>query len=119
MNGAAIAGLAIASGVAEELLFRGAMQGSLGWALTTIFFGIAHVPPSRSLIPWTLSALVVGAGFGALYLVTGELLAPVVAHVVINHENLHFLMGYDPDAGSASRSNPGLVGMRATRSAER
>ena len=52
-------------------------------------------PGSRALVPWTLTACVMGLVFGLLYVITGEVLAPIAAHAVINHENLHFLLAND------------------------
>lgn len=91
-----IALLAICSGVAEEAFFRGAMQPALGFVVTSLLFGLAHIGPSRRFVPWTLWATIMGFVFGSLYTLTGELLAPIIAHVVINYENLHFIQTYDP-----------------------
>lgn len=92
--------LAIASATGEELLFRGAIQSGLvdhgglaqGLALTSLLFGAMHVPANRRLVPWTLMAMVMGVVFGLLYVWTGEILAPLLAHAVVNYANLHFLL---------------------------
>jgi membrane protease YdiL (CAAX protease family) len=92
--------LAIASALGEELLFRGAVQRGLvlalgilpGLALASTVFGCMHVPWNRRLLSWTVTAAVMGLVFGALDLVTGELLAPVLAHAIINRENLRFIL---------------------------
>lgn len=94
-----IAVFALTSGIAEEMLFRGAMQPSLGIVWASIIFGAMHVGPMKRLWVWTVWATAMGFVFGALYAATGELLAPVVAHVVINYENMHFIESYDPGAG--------------------
>jgi membrane protease YdiL (CAAX protease family) len=80
--------LAGASAVGEELLFRGAMQSSLGLVLTSIIFGLAHLPPRRELWPWTAGALAIGFAFGYTVVLTGSLLAPILAHFTINYFNL-------------------------------
>jgi membrane protease YdiL (CAAX protease family) len=84
--------LAIFSGVAEELFFRGAVQGSLpglaGWLLATVLFALLHSGPGPAFRLWTLFALLAGALFGALMLWRGNLLAPVVAHFLVNAVNL-------------------------------
>ena len=50
-------------------------------------------------MPWTVFAVVVGYCFGVMFEATGNLLAPVVAHVVINGINLPALVAQygDPD----------------------
>lgn len=83
--------LAFASGLAEELFFRGALQPRVGWLLASLLFGCVHFVPRRELYPWTAFAIVVGLGLGALFELTGNLVAPVVAHVVVNGINLPLL----------------------------
>jgi membrane protease YdiL (CAAX protease family) len=83
--------LAVASGVAEEVFFRGVLQPYLGLIAASFIFGLAHFVPRRDLALWTPFAVVVGFLFGILFESTGNLLAPVVAHVTINAVNLHRL----------------------------
>jgi membrane protease YdiL (CAAX protease family) len=83
--------LALASGVAEEAFFRGLLQPWLGWVAASVLFGCAHVAPRRDLLPWTGFALAAGFGLGALFEATGNLVAPVVAHALINAVNLRLL----------------------------
>lgn len=80
--------LAVLSGVAEELFFRGAVQGSWGWLWATALFAVLHTGPGLSFRLWTLFAVVAGGLFGGLVLWRGNLLAPVVAHVLVNAVNL-------------------------------
>lgn len=80
--------LALISAFAEELFFRGAVQGSWGIVAATVLFALLHTGPGRPFLLWTLFALVAGAVFGFLALHTGNLLAPVVAHLVVNAVNL-------------------------------
>jgi membrane protease YdiL (CAAX protease family) len=84
--------LAVASGVAEEAFFRGALQPALGWLLASLIFGLVHFAPRRDLLPWTGFALCAGLVLGALFEFTGNLVAPIVAHVGINAVNLRRLM---------------------------
>jgi len=84
--------LALASGVAEEVFFRGALQPALGWLLASLIFGLVHFAPKRDLLPWTGFALVAGLVLGALFESTGNLVAPIVAHVGINAVNLRRLV---------------------------
>lgn len=96
LRGRDVALLAVCSGVAEEALFRGAMQPAWGLVISSLLFGLVHVGPSRRFLPWTLWATIMGFVFGVMYALSGTLLAPVIAHVVINYENLHFIRTYDP-----------------------
>lgn len=89
--------LAFASGVAEELFFRGALQPRVGLLVASLLFGVAHLLPSWPLVLWSLFAVVAGLAMGALFEATGNLLAPVVAHVLVNGVNLRWLVqGRDP-----------------------
>jgi hypothetical protein len=84
--------LAVASGVAEEAFFRGVLQPALGWLLASLIFGLVHLAPKRELLPWTGFALAAGLVLGALFESTGNLVAPIVAHVGINAVNLRRLV---------------------------
>jgi membrane protease YdiL (CAAX protease family) len=80
--------LALLSGIAEEMLFRGAIQPTLGVIPTTILFGLCHWPPRKELRPWTAMTAVLGLLFGVATEVSGHLTAAIVAHFVINFINL-------------------------------
>ena len=84
--------LAVVSGVAEEAFFRGVLQPALGWLLASLVFGLVHFVPKRALLPWTGFALAAGLVLGALFESTGNLVAPIVAHVGINAVNLRRLV---------------------------
>lgn len=92
-------GFALASGLAEEALFRGALQPQVGLVAATLLFGAAHYVPRPGLRVWSLFALLAGALFGALFEATGDLLAPATAHVVVNGLNLLWLA---PSAGGGN-----------------
>lgn len=77
-------GLAVFSGVAEELFFRGALQHSWGVGLSSLAFGVLHTGPTRALRLWTLIATLIGLAFGGTVLWRGSLVAVVVAHILIN-----------------------------------
>ena len=98
--------LALASGMAEEMFFRGALQPQVGWLAASLLFGLLHFIPRRDLLPWAGFAVLVGGLFGALFLWTGNLVAPVVAHVLVNAVNLPMLIrkygGADRASGAAS-----------------
>ena len=90
-SASAITALAISSSLAEEIIFRGWLQGYLGLALTSLIFGLLHIPPKKSHWPWTVSALTMGFVFGALYDWRGSVTAPFIAHFTINFFNLQSL----------------------------
>ena len=86
-----LSSLAVMSALAEEVIFRGWLQNYLGLVWTSIIFGLLHIPPQRSHWPWTLSALIMGFAFGALYEWRASVTAPFIAHFTINYFNLHAL----------------------------
>lgn len=86
-NDEAIA-LAIVSGIAEEVFFRGAVQGAWGFLAATVLFAVLHSGPGRELKLWALFAVVAGLLLGGLMWWRGRLLAPILAHVVVNGVNL-------------------------------
>lgn len=87
--------MALASGIAEELVFRGAlMQGVGGWLglmLSTAAFGVVHQTGGRSRLAWALWAGVMGAFLGLVFGLTGSLYGAILAHVAVNAVNLRFL----------------------------
>ena len=84
--------LAAMSAIAEELFFRGFLQPHLGLTATAVLFGAAHLPHRRHQIPWTVAAMLMGFAFGWLFEVRHSLVAPTIAHFVINYFNLHHLL---------------------------
>lgn len=83
--------LAALSGVAEEAFFRGVLQPWLGLVAASLLFGLAHFVPRRELLPWSAFAVAAGFLLGMLFDATGNLVAPVTAHAIINAVNLHLL----------------------------
>jgi membrane protease YdiL (CAAX protease family) len=79
------------SSIGEELLFRGALLPWLGPWWQAVVFALLHVGPGKRFLPWTLSALVLGIGFGWLAVWTTNLGAPIAAHFTINFLNLRFI----------------------------
>lgn len=95
--------LALISGFAEELFFRGAVQGSWGALWATVLFALMHTGPDRLIGIWTLFALAAGALFAGMTVVRGTILSAVIAHALINGVNLRRLVGGEgPDAADAS-----------------
>jgi hypothetical protein len=76
--------VALASGIGEELLFRGALLPLLGLPLSSCLFGAMHWPFRPSLRLWTGYALVMGFAMGGLALATGCVWFPVITHAVAN-----------------------------------
>lgn len=101
-------GLAVLSGFAEEVFFRGALQGALpgiaGWLVASVVFGLVHTGPGRAFRLWTLFALSAGFLLGGLMLWRGNLLSPVVAHFAVNAVNLSRLAALG-DSGRLARGN--------------
>jgi len=83
--------LAGMSGVAEEAFFRGALQPRVGLFWASLAFGAAHFAPRRELLLWTLFSVAAGLLLGWLFESTGNLVAPVVAHALINAVNLRVI----------------------------
>ena len=83
-----VVALALLSGFAEELFFRGAVQGSWGWLPATVLFALLHTGPGPVFRLWTLFAAIAGLVLAALMIWRGNLLAPVLAHGLLNGINL-------------------------------
>lgn len=68
------------AGVPEEILFRGALQPTLGLLVTSLVFGALHAVT----LAYFVYAGVAGMLLGALALWRGALWAPVAAHTVVD-----------------------------------
>jgi membrane protease YdiL (CAAX protease family) len=79
LNTAAIIVIGIAAGVGEEWLFRGVLQSTIGLLPASLAFGAAHVG-GRAMLAFGVWAAVMGLVLGSLAIMTGGLLAPMVAH---------------------------------------
>ncbi|MGG1313502.1 MULTISPECIES: CPBP family intramembrane glutamic endopeptidase [Cohnella] len=82
-----IALISLVVAVCEELLFRGAIQSSIGPYWTSILFAAIHV---RYLRHWIPTGMVFGIsyGLGLLYEFAGTLWAPIMTHFLFD-----FIMG--------------------------
>ena len=69
--------------VCEELLFRGAIQSAIGNYWTSVLFAVIHV---RYLRHWLMTLLVfcISYGLGWIYVQTGTLITPIIAHFLID-----------------------------------
>jgi uncharacterized protein len=95
LPGMEILALAVASSVGEEIFFRGALLPAIGLWGSSLIFALLHVGPKLRFLPWTFSSLVAGLVFGQLFLWTGDLAGPVVAHFTVNALNLRYLATTD------------------------
>jgi uncharacterized protein len=80
--------LGLLPGLSEELLFRGVMLPALGLNLTavvisSVLFGVLHLSGAGQW-PYVVWATIVGFALGYCALVTGNLVVPVVAHIITN-----------------------------------
>jgi len=80
--------VSVFSGVGEEAFFRGAVLQEFGLVISSLLFGLAHIGPDRRYLVWTVWAVLAGFVFGAIFEVSGGLLAPVVAHAGHNAATL-------------------------------
>lgn len=80
--------LAVMSGVAEEILFRGAMQQWFGPIFATFIFALAHPPFNPRLAMWPVFALLVGGVLALEFELTRNLIAPILTHAIVNLVNL-------------------------------
>ena len=69
-----------------------------------MLFGLLHSGPGKAFRLWTLFAVVAGALLGGLMVWRGNLLGPVVGHVLVNAVNLRRLAGR---MGDSARLPPG------------
>ncbi len=95
--------VALASGLAEEIVFRGWLLNEVGLFWSSLLFGIVHVPPSRNWLYWPVFAFLMGVLLGALCLWTGTLLYAILVHAGINFINILRL----PRAVSGARASDG------------
>jgi membrane protease YdiL (CAAX protease family) len=84
--------LALISGVAEELLFRGAILGSLGWLPAALLFALFHSGPGKAFKCWMIFAFLAALIFSATTHYRGNIAAAIVAHVLHNAIHLQRLV---------------------------
>ncbi|MDY6900608.1 MAG: CPBP family intramembrane glutamic endopeptidase [Cyanobacteriota bacterium] len=86
--------LGLLPGLSEELLFRGVMLPALGFnhlavIVSSICFGVLHLSGSQQWI-YVLWATIVGVILGYSAFLSGNLLVPIVAHIVTNLVSSYF-----------------------------
>jgi uncharacterized protein len=95
-----LAAIALLAGVGEEMLFRGTLQavfargeGPLsgpwaGLALASLLFGMMHaVTPAYAIL-----ATLIGAYLGWLWLLSGNILTPILVHALYDFVVLYYLL---------------------------
>jgi membrane protease YdiL (CAAX protease family) len=82
--------IGVMAGIGEEWLFRGVLLPAMGWVLSSVVFGIAHIG-GRSMLAFGVWASGMGFVLGGLALLTGGLTAPMVAHGVYDMLALAYL----------------------------
>ena len=80
--------LGLLPGMSEELLFRGVMLPAfglniIGLSISSICFGVLHLSGKQQW-PYVIWAAIVGFALGFSALGTGNLLVPIIAHIVTN-----------------------------------
>jgi uncharacterized protein len=88
--------LSVLAGAGEEMLFRGVLQGAFsrwlgvpgGLILASILFGLAHAITAT----YAIIAALVGLYFGWLWLVTDNLLTPIVCHAAYDFVALVYIL---------------------------
>jgi hypothetical protein len=89
--------LAVASGVGEEVFFRGALQNALvgGWTgvfLQALVFAALHPVTDRRAWSYPLFIFLGGVMFGAAYQLTGSLVPGILAHYLHNARGFYQLL---------------------------
>ena len=87
--------LALASGLAEEIFFRGWLLNEIGLIYSSILFGLVHLPPNRNWRLWPIFAFLMGLLLGALCLWTRTIYYAMAAHAAINYLNIRGLHGHE------------------------
>jgi membrane protease YdiL (CAAX protease family) len=98
--------IALAAGFGEELFFRGLLQGGIAREITGVWgtvaglvvgsatFGVCHWLNRE----YALIASLIGVYLGLLLIVTGNLLAPIIAHALYDFFALWYLLFYRQQA---------------------
>jgi len=95
--------LAVASGVGEELLFRGALQNAIfgGWIglfAQALIFAALHPVPDRKAWVYPFVVFLIGLLFGLSYHLTGSLIPGILVHYVNNARSFYTLLDQKPRA---------------------
>lgn len=75
--------IALASGIAEEIFFRGILQNGIGIYFSNIIFALLHFPGKEFWV-YSLWTLFAGLFLGNIYAYTNNLFIVIIAHVMNN-----------------------------------
>jgi membrane protease YdiL (CAAX protease family) len=75
--------IAASTGFCEEVFFRGVLQPEIGVLAASLVFGMIHCG-SMEMFPYALWTYAAGVFLGYLYIWTGSLWAPILAHGINN-----------------------------------
>lgn len=75
--------LSLVAGFCEEIFFRGLLLPKLGLIVSSVAFGLLHLPGFKYWL-YVLWATLSGALFGWLFLLTNSLWLPITAHATNN-----------------------------------
>lgn len=101
------------AGLGEEMLFRGFVQLGLtdaiggtqgivvGLAVASITFGLAHAATRA----YTIAATVIGLYLGAVLVITGNLLVPIVAHAAYDLGAFAYLFWMNAEHNAAANED--------------
>jgi membrane protease YdiL (CAAX protease family) len=103
LTGASVGGIVLVSlmaGIGEEVLFRGVIQAGLAdrlpaWlavGIAAVLFGVAH----WLTVSYAVFATLIGIYLGILFVVTENLLAPLIAHALYDVIALSVLVRLRP-----------------------
>jgi len=107
-------GVSITAGIVEEIVYRGfvlwylthIMPLWLAVSVSSVLFGLAHSYQGRDAL---LRVTLIGLGFGTLYVVTGSIWLPIIAHIsidVLQGRTLHEILRTDDEPGPQPTSQP-------------
>ncbi|MCE1246404.1 MAG: CPBP family glutamic-type intramembrane protease [Firmicutes bacterium] len=82
--------MAVMSGIAEEVFFRGILMKEFGIIAASLIFGALHTSSKDTWFMGFWSALA-GVFFCILYIKTGNLLVPIIAHAVNNFVGVMYI----------------------------
>ncbi|EKE03216.1 MAG: hypothetical protein ACD_20C00234G0038 [uncultured bacterium] len=85
--------IALISGFVEEFFFRGILQQQFGIIIASVVFGLFHIGNAKTL-SYGLYAILIGFYFGWLFMITGNLLVPIIVHVLNNFLALPYMRYY-------------------------
>tara|TARA_Y100000588_G_scaffold393114_1_gene507640 strand:- start:1968 stop:2519 length:552 start_codon:yes stop_codon:yes gene_type:complete len=86
--------ISVAAGIGEELFFRGVIQPEIGVLFAALFFGLLHTGGRGTWI-YGMWVAIMGAVLGAVTIVSGGLLAAILAHTTYDAAALFYIRSDD------------------------